>query len=115
MRPLHGPNGRIRRTDRNRHRAHRGGQGILAVFGFLWIVLGINQPEISGMTILIIGGLGMFWLAWTSPKPRGISKKTLQAIGDRSRARFRRDWPEEAKLLDDLHLQESTYKHKESV
>ncbi len=101
MRSLHGPNGRIRRNDRNRHRAHRGGQGILAVFGFLWILMGINQPESSGMAILIMGGLGMFWLAWTSPKPKGISKETMDAIYKRSRAHFRENWPEDAKILDE--------------
>ena len=68
MRPLHGPNGRIRRSNRNRHRAYRGGQGVLTVFGFLWIVMGINQPQASGMGILIGWGLLMLWLAWPGGK-----------------------------------------------
>ena len=76
---------------------------MLAVFGFAFIVMGMNQPQASGMGILIGWGLVMLWLAWTQPKPKGISRETLRAIHKRSRERLRANFPEDAAIMDEIH------------
>ncbi len=68
MRPLHGPDGRIRQINRNRRTAQGAHQGLLSIFGIGWILIGINQPEPTGAGILIGFGLLMLWLAWPGGK-----------------------------------------------